>query len=199
MKKTWKTFAPRRRFFPTAQFSFSFFAVPPRSLHHRLKGRLRAPRSTQVLVLARSVYSISLVRSVFPRLPGVLYILLVAKRLNQRFLRPPNRHMGPFGANDSLHRLHTACSTRSSWRRPPAWFQEIPREKRQLENLPSLAWKPHRLSMVPRRGPTVSSPRRAARTADAAAPTTHEGTAHPSSGGDGRSHWAASTASSIRA
>jgi hypothetical protein len=32
---------------PTVQFSF--FAVPPRSLHHRLKGRLRAPRSTQVL------------------------------------------------------------------------------------------------------------------------------------------------------
>ncbi len=32
------------------QFSsvqFSFFAVPPRSLHHRLKGRLRSPRSTQ--------------------------------------------------------------------------------------------------------------------------------------------------------
>jgi hypothetical protein len=30
-------------------FSFSFFAVPPRSLHHRLDGRLRSPRSTQVL------------------------------------------------------------------------------------------------------------------------------------------------------
>jgi len=29
--------------------SFSFFAVPPRSLHHRLDGRLRSPRSTQVL------------------------------------------------------------------------------------------------------------------------------------------------------
>ena len=27
---------------------FSFFAVPPRSLHHRLDGRLRSPRSTQV-------------------------------------------------------------------------------------------------------------------------------------------------------
>jgi len=28
---------------------FSFFAVPPRSLHHRLDGRLRSPRSKQVL------------------------------------------------------------------------------------------------------------------------------------------------------
>jgi len=37
---------------PNAQkpsVQFSFFAVPPRSLHHRLKGRLRSPRSTQVL------------------------------------------------------------------------------------------------------------------------------------------------------
>ncbi len=32
---------------PSVQFSF--FAVPPRSLHHRLRGRLRSPRSTQVL------------------------------------------------------------------------------------------------------------------------------------------------------
>ena len=29
--------------------SVSFVAVPPRSPHHRLKGRLRSPRSTQVL------------------------------------------------------------------------------------------------------------------------------------------------------
>ena len=42
----------RRASLNTASLSsvqFSFFAVPPRSLHHRLKGRLRAPRSTQVL------------------------------------------------------------------------------------------------------------------------------------------------------
>ena len=32
-----------------APVQFNFFAVPPRSLHHRLRERLRAPRSTQVL------------------------------------------------------------------------------------------------------------------------------------------------------
>ena len=40
------TEAPQR--LPVSQ-SVSFVAVPPRSLHHRLKGRLRSPRSTQVL------------------------------------------------------------------------------------------------------------------------------------------------------
>ena len=42
---------------------FSFFAVPPRSLHHRLKGRLRAPRSTQVL----STRSLGLLNFASPR------------------------------------------------------------------------------------------------------------------------------------
>jgi len=48
-------------------FSVSFFAVPPRSLHHRLDGRLRSPRSTASTEysLARAD-SISLVRSVSP-------------------------------------------------------------------------------------------------------------------------------------
>jgi hypothetical protein len=48
---------------------FSFVAVPPRSLHHRLDGRLRSPRSTQVLS-TRSLgllnFASDVVRSVSP-------------------------------------------------------------------------------------------------------------------------------------
>ena len=63
--------APPRSRVPRPSQSVSFVAVPPRSLHHRLKGRLRTPRSTQHRVLARSGYSISRPGDPVPTLCGI--------------------------------------------------------------------------------------------------------------------------------
>ena len=75
--------------------SVSFFAVPPRSTHHRLKGRLRSPRSTQVL----SVRSLGLLNFAPPSLrPRVLTLTVISLSSLSQFVRSLSVCASPFPA-----------------------------------------------------------------------------------------------------